>query len=148
MAKPKVLIHVACKELGLDADARRDLQLRVVGKSSLSDMTSGELTAVVDELKRLGFKPRQKGGKRPAAPRADLRLIHVLWRKLGEAGVLEKPGRDGLNAFIRSRFESTWGSVPADVDMLRDHMQIDDVVQSLKSWGQRADIDFDWAGLR
>ena len=71
----------------------------------------------------------------------------MLWTKLGEAGALERPGRAGLNAFIRSRFEGKWSSVPADIDMLREWSQIDDVLQSLMAWGKRAKIDFDWGSI-
>ncbi|AWI83047.1 GemA protein [Alloyangia pacifica] len=143
------MIHVGCRELGLDSEARRGLQLAVTGKASLSQMNEAELKLVVNRLKQDGFKPEQrKAGKRKPAPRADLRLIHVIWRKLGEAGELERPDRAGLNAFIRVRFEKSWGMVPADVDMLREWQQIDDVLQALMSWGKRASIDFDWSGLR
>lgn len=138
-------IFVGCRELGLDQAARRGLQLAVTGKASLSDMDETELKAVIKRLENDGFKPSSKGRKKPAkAPRPDLRLIHVLWRKLGEADALKDPSRAGLNAFIRTRFTSVWGSVPADIDMMRDAGQIDQVVQALKSWGQRVDIDFDW----
>lgn len=144
------LIHVGCRELGLDADARRDMQFRVVKKHSLSDMTGDELDLVLRHLKEAGFSPapRKFGAKHKRAPRADLRLVHVLWKKLGEAGELRDPSRAGLNAFIRKRFREAWGTVPADVDMLREHMQIDDVIQALKAWGQRTDIDFDWSEHR
>jgi hypothetical protein len=33
------LVHVGCRELGIDADTRRDLQKMVCGKASLADMT-------------------------------------------------------------------------------------------------------------
>jgi len=139
------LIHVGCRDLNLDQDARRDLQLAVCGKPSMSDMNDAELKQVLDRLKADGFKPVLKGRKtHKTAPRADLRMIHVLWRKLGEARALRDPRRAGLNRFIRSRFEKVWGSVPADVDMLRDWHKIDQVIQALKSWGKRQDIDFDW----
>lgn len=136
------LVHVACRELHIDAEARRDLQLAVTGKASMADMSEADLTKLIDRLKADGFKVSLK--PRSAAPRPDLRLIHVLWSKLGQKGVLDRPDRAGLNAFIRSRFEATWSSVPADVDMLRDHKQIDAVVQALKDWGRRVGIDFDW----
>jgi len=124
------LIHVACRDLHLTQDDRRDLQLAVCGKASMSDMTQTDLTKVLDRLKSDGFKPDFKGRKKhPAAPRADLRVIHVLWKKLGDAGALRKPGRAGLNTFIRARFGTVWGSVPGDVDMLRDWKQIDQVIQ-------------------
>lgn len=138
-------IFVGCRSLSLDADARRALQLAETGKSSLSDMTDADKLKVIARLEKDGFKPSSKGRfKHKKAPRADLRLVHVLWKKLGDAGALKRPGRDGLNAFIRSRFGKAWGSVPADVDMLRDGLQIDDVVRALKDWGERVGIDFDW----
>jgi phage gp16-like protein len=138
-------IHVACRELGLNTDDRRALQLKVCGKASMSDMSEDELKAMVEQLKKDGFKTTSTArSKHKAAPRSDLRLIHVLWGKLGKAGVLERPDRAGLNTFIRSRFEATWGVVPADVDMLRERDQISDVIDALKAWGQRANIDFDW----
>jgi phage gp16-like protein len=140
------MIHAGCRQLGLDAEARRALQQQVTGKASMSEMTAAELRLVVDRLKKDGFEAKG-GGRRKPAPRADLRLIHVLWRKLGEAGALERPDRAGLNAFIRTRFEARWGAVPADVDMLRDWHQIDAVLQALIAWGKRAEIDFDWSEI-
>jgi phage gp16-like protein len=120
------------------------LQINVTGKASLRDMDDRELKLVVNRLKQDGFEDKPRNPRHKPAPRADLRMIHVLWRKLGERGALRDPSRAGLNTFIRARFEATWGSVPADVDMLRDWQQIDAVIQALKSWGQRAGIDFDW----
>jgi phage gp16-like protein len=138
------LIFAACRQLGLDDDARRDLQVSVTGKSSLRDMDDRELKLVVNRLKEAGFEDKPRNPRHKPAPRADLRMIHVLWRKLGQAGALRDPTRDGLNRFIRARFGASWGSVPADVDMLREWRLIDDVIQALKSWGERAEIDFDW----
>jgi hypothetical protein len=138
-------IFVACRELGLDDQARRDLQTVTCGKDSMKDMTDADMQAVIDRLKADGFQVTGAHAKRrKAAPRSDLRLVHVLWRKLGEAGVLDRPDRAGLNTFIRSQFGASWGSVPADIDMLRDHDQIAAVIRALKAWGKRAGIDFDW----
>lgn len=137
------MIHVACRQLGLDADTRHDLQLVACGKASMRDMNVADLTKVVAALKARGFSPDAQVGKNrhAAAPRADLRLIHVLWRLLGEAGVLDKPGRAGLNAFIRSQFEAKWGAVPIDIDSLRDAEKINAVVLSLKAWCKRAGVE-------
>ena len=145
------MIHVGCKQLGLDNDTRRDLQLVTTGKESLSQMTETDLLKVVSALKARGFKPFGnsyfKGRKgplpsqvKPPAPRGDLRYVHVLWRLLGEAGAVTRPGRDGLNAFIRSRFEGKWAFVPIDVDALRDPAQISDVTRALKDWCKRAGV--------
>ncbi len=140
-------IHVGCRQLGMDADARRALQLSVTGKHSMKDMDDTELLMLIKRLQSDGFKPSSRGGNKnhKAASRPDLRLIHVLWTKLGETGALRDPSRAGLNTFIRARFGKSWSSVPADVDMLRQWVQINAVIQALKCWGDRAEIDFDWS---
>lgn len=137
------LIHVGFRELGLGRDDRHALQLAATGKASMSDMSEAELMRVLDRLKTDGFVVKT-AGRRPVAPRKDLKLVHVLWGKLGNAGALTRPGRAGLNAFIRSNFEKSWGSVPADVDMLRDHDKIAAVISALMDWGKRENIDFDF----
>ncbi|TRD18375.1 gp16 family protein [Palleronia caenipelagi] len=137
-------IHVACRELGLDSDARHDLQLVACGKASMRDMDEADLQAVVRHLKARGWDggsaPRNKGRYKPA-PRADLRLVHKLWTLLGQAGALRDPSRAGLNAFIRSRYEGVWQSVPIDVDALRDAGQISQVINALKDWCARAGVE-------
>lgn len=136
-------IHVACRQLGLDTDARRVIQLAACGKASMKDMTETDLVLVIDHLKEHGWQPGfKRGSKRKFKPagRADLRLVHVLWRELGKSGVLREPGRTGLNKFIRHRFEGTWQSVPIDVDALRDHRQISQVINALKDWCQREGV--------
>ena len=137
-------IHVGCRELGIDSEARRELQLVVTGKASMKDMDEADLKAVLKRLQESGFKVSSGGKKHAKASRPDLRLVHVLWTKLGDAGQLRDPSRKGLNKFIRERFGKAWSNVPADVDMMRDHKEIDQVIQALKSWGQRVDIDFNW----
>ena len=137
-------IFVACRQLGIDSDTRRDLQLVATGKASMSDMNEAELNKLLDQLKERGFEPSfkaaSKGRFKKAAPRADLRYVHVLWGLLGEAGKLKKPGRAGLNAFIRARFEGKWQSVPIDIDALQDAGQINDVTRALKDWCKREGI--------
>lgn len=137
-------IHVGCRQMGISSDDRHTLQLRVVGKESLKDMTESELALVVKELVdkgfKSGFKPGAKGRKHATAPRADLRYVHVLWRLLGDAGALKKPGREGLNAFVRARFEAHWETVPIDIDALRNAGQINDVTRALKDWCARSGV--------
>jgi hypothetical protein len=134
------LIHVGAKQLGLDSATRHDLQLRIVGKASMADMTENELRAVATEMKRMGFRADAQG-RRPAAKRADVRFCHVMWRLLVEAGSAKVAGPKGLNAFIRARFEKTWGHVPIDIDAMTEWSEIDDVVQALKDWCARDGIE-------
>lgn len=136
-------IFAGCRELGIDADARRDLQLAATGKASLSDMTEEDLKLVINRLEQSGFKPTSKGGKRPAAKRADVRFCHVLWRLLYEAGVVKVAGPRGLNAFIRSQFAGKWGAAPIDIDTMTDWKNISDVIDALKAMCRRNGIDMD-----
>lgn len=138
------MIHAGCRALGLDAETRHDLQLVVTGKASMAEMTDTDLQKVVEALKARGFAPGfgpKAKGRRPAAERADVRLIHALWGELGRAGKLKVRGRAGLNAFVRSRFERKWGAVPIDVDAMKDWAQIADVIDALKDWCRREGIE-------
>jgi phage gp16-like protein len=140
------MIHVACKQLGLDDDTRRDLQLQVTGKASMADMTDAELVAVISALKAKGFKstsgvPKGSLTGRAPARRADIRYIHVLWGLLGANGALTNPSRKGLNAFMREGFHKKWGAVPLDIDMLSDTAQIRAVTEALKAMAKRAGIE-------
>ena len=132
-------IHVACRDLGLDDEARRDLQLRVAGKASLKDMTGAEQQKVVDALKKQGFKVASKGRRKPAE-HAGVRFAHVLWRLLHDQGAVKVPGAKGLNAFIRERFSEHWGAVPIDIDTLADFERVRDVTEALKAMCKRAGI--------
>ena len=136
-------IHVAVRDLGMDNDTRRDLQLLVTGKDSLKAMTPAEHLAVLEALKARGFKPSagkdSRTHRRPAT-RGDIRFCHVLWGKLVRAGAVDLPGAAGLNAFIRARFEKAWGAVPFDIDGLRDWKQIATVIEALKAMCLRAGI--------
>lgn len=145
-------IFVACRQLGLDEDTRRDLQLVATGKESMSDMTESDMKKMIVQLKQRGFEPgfkaASKGRFKKAAPRADLRYVHVLWGLLGKAGKVNKPGRAGLNAFVRSRFEGKWKSVPIDIDTLQDAGQINDVTRALKDWCKREGIPTEKGGAK
>lgn len=136
------LVHVGARELGLDEDTRRGLQLAATGKESLRDMTVPELESVVRALKAKGFRPSAgKPGRRGLAPRGDLRFCHALWGKLVRAGAVQEKGAKGLNAFIRARFEKAWGAVPLDIDQMRDAAQIAAVAEALKGMCRRAGIE-------
>jgi len=133
-------VHVGCRAIGLDQDARHDLQLLITGKASLCDMNEGEILSVLGALEARGFRAHKGKATRPLATRPDIRYIHVLWGLLGKAGKLTRPGRAGLNAFVRSRFENKWQSVPIDIDSLQRADQINDVTRALKDMCKREGI--------
>jgi hypothetical protein len=132
------LVRVAARDLKLDDDTRRALQLRVVGKESLSEMSEADINMVVEEMRRMGFK--STGTRRPMAARADTRFAHKLWGLLFTHDKVKVRGAAGLNAFVRERFGDAWGAVPIDIDQLQDGDKINDVVQALKAMCRRAGI--------
>ena len=135
------LIHAGCRELGIDTETRHLIQIAATGKASLTEMTEPELRAVVSALQAKGFDPAARR-RHPTAPRADLRYVHKLWALLAQAGAIKRPGRAGLNAFVRARVEAHWGgAAPADIDMLRDAGAIRDVIDALKAMCRRAGIE-------
>lgn len=64
-------IHLGCKHLGMDDEARRDMQQAVCGKVSMKEMNTAELVAVVQHLEKLGFKPQSNGKKNTGERRAQ-----------------------------------------------------------------------------
>ena len=136
------LVHVGCRDLGIDGETRRDLQLLVTGKASITEMSEADLESMVQALRARGFRPSPGAApRRKAAERGDVRFAHVLWGKLFRAGAVDKAGAAGLNAFIRARFGKSWGAAPIDIDAMRDWQQIATVIEALKAMCLRAGID-------
>lgn len=137
------LVHVGCRDLGIDGETRRDLQLVVTGKESMADMSQADLEKMVAALKARGFKPAPGSRTRPAAARGDVRFCHVLWGKLVRAGAVDQAGAAGLNAFVRARYQKAWGAAPFDIDTMQDWRQIATVIEALKAMCRRAGIEVD-----
>lgn len=118
-------VFAACKRLGLDADARRDIQLGVTGKASMSDMDLGELGKVLDTLNR--------DYKGPAGHGAHAGKIRALWWTLYWIGAVTDPKGRAIDAFIRRQ---------TGVTTLRflDHRRGRDVIEALKSWAAREGV--------
>lgn len=118
-------VFAACKRLGLDSDARRDVQLGVTGKASLSDMDLGEIGRVLDALNR--------DWKGPAAHRAHLGKVKALWWSLYWLGALDDPKVPAIDAFVRRQ---------TGIAALRflDHRHAPAVIEALKAWCAREGV--------
>lgn len=128
------LIHVAKKELALEEDDYRALLKRVTGLDSLRAMSDRQKAAVLDELKRLGFRVRtDRGGRRvPAAVKPHARLIHALWRSCHELGEIEHGGREALRAFCKRFVAHGVTEVAVDPDLL-SYEQAQPIIEALKT---------------
>ena len=124
-------VHLAPKELGIDDETRRAIQVQLTGKESAARMTVPELERLVRHYRRLGWRPKGRGG-RPRAT-AQVRMIRALWHELAEAGVVrasEGKREKALRAWVR---RMTGVSAP---EWLTPE-QASHVIEALKQWRAR-----------
>ncbi|MDP3329401.1 regulatory protein GemA [Parvibaculum sp.] len=92
-------LHIAKKQLGLDDDAWRDLLERVTGDRSLKVLDDTQLKGLVEECRRLGFKPAKQS--KPLAGGREIRKARALWLSLWHLGVIPDPSEEALAGFAR-----------------------------------------------
>lgn len=123
-------VHCARRDLKLDDQAYRGLLERVTGRTSAADLDERALGAVLDELRRLGFRsPRtSEPDQRPGEPQERLAL--ALWRDLAELGALGDSSEHGLRKFaarVTGIDSLSWADAPA----------MNKVIEALKAWRKR-----------
>lgn len=129
------MIQVARRDLDLSDDAYRAAIGRAVkGKTSSKDCTTLQLDRVIDELKRLGFKPRKPAAAKPKPERRPLDTsdesskARAVWLLLAEIGAVRDPSEAALNAYVRRQ---------AGVDDLSWVKDMTPVIEGLKAWAAR-----------
>lgn len=118
-------IMAACNRHGLDDEARRDVQIDIIGKASMKDMSVAELVRLRDHLNR--------GWKGPRNRRPHVGKIRALWWSLYWIGAIERPDDEALNAFVKRQTHVQ------HINFL-DHRQAPAVIEALKSWLEREDV--------
>lgn len=120
-------IHIAKSQLGLDDETYRAMLWSVGRVKSSSDLDWRGRKAVLDHLKRSGFKVKAKPQSRQLDLDAESRKARKLWLLLGETGELRDTSERALAAYVHR---------VAKVDDLRftDGKQIERVIESLKKW--------------
>lgn len=105
--------------LQMSDDAYRALLQRITGKTSSKQLSLSEINAVLDEYKRLGWKPVSKFEK-------QAKLIKFLWMQLGEASVLKNRSSSALIVFCnrftngKSIYKSSGQEISAIIEALKD----------------------------
>lgn len=125
------IINIAKAQLGLDEETYRALLVRVTGKASLRAMTAAEHKAVIDDLKRLGFKVSGRKVALAPATKPYIRLIHALWKDCVRLGVVENGSRAALRAFCKRFIAHGHETVSVDPDLL-DYDQARPIIEALK----------------
>ena len=123
-------IHCAWRDLKLSDEVYRGLFERVTGRKSAAELDERALGAVLDELRRLGFRsPRTSDpNQRPGEPQE--RLAIALWRDLDRLGVLDDATERGLRKFaakLTGVDSMEWADAPA----------MNKVIEALKAWRRR-----------
>jgi len=134
-------VHLAAKELGLDEDSRRDILERITGQRSAAGLDDRQLDKVLDEFKRLGWKPMSKGAGPKAADSPMARKARAMWLSLWNLGVVRTGTEKALEAF---------GARQLGVDRLQwaDQSQGYRLIEALKAMAERAGWQQDVAGLK
>lgn len=132
-------IHVAKRELRLDADTYRDALRAAVGKTSCRDMTLAELSRVLATFKKRGFKVRSKPQNRALKPATVTAKIRAIWRLMYAQGFLSSDSEAALNGWVRKQTApQNGGEGVANYQWLEKEPALaSDVLERLKRWHRR-----------
>lgn len=90
MSAGKQKIQIARRQLDLTDDAYYAILARVAGVKSSKELTQGQISRVLIELERLGFKPKaaaKRAGRAKPTPAAERKkLVGKIEAQLAEAG--------------------------------------------------------------
>ena len=127
-------IHIAKKEMGLDDFSYREILKRVTGHSSSAKMNDNQRGDVVEEFKRMGWKPKQraKGNNwRKQSDNPHHRKIWALGKELDKRGYWHSEWKEALRMFVKSE------TGVDDIDWL-ETKQASNVIEALKSIVRRS----------
>lgn len=130
------IINIAKGQLALEEDDYRVILVRVTGLSSLRAMSETQRIAVLDEMKRLGFRVKSGGKKLPASVKPYVRMIYALWGNCLRLGVIETGSREALRAFCKRFVAHGQEGVVVDPDML-SYAQATPIIEALKKMEAR-----------
>lgn len=130
------IINIAKAQLALDEDDYRAMLARVTGVASLRAMSDRQKLAVVEELKRMGFRMKVGGKKLPTSVKPYIRLIHALWSSCARLGVIETGSREALRAFCKRFVAHGQEVIAVDPDLL-SYEQATPIIEALKKMEAR-----------
>ncbi|MBU0946938.1 MAG: regulatory protein GemA [Proteobacteria bacterium] len=131
-------IHIAKKQLGLSDDAYRDVLQMRYKKDSAAKLSSAQARNLVDHFKALGFRVKRKKSSKtsPQYDDGQMRRVVALWITLGNEGVVKNKSDQALQKYVKRM---------TGKDNLRwcDGGDLDRIIESLKKWAKREDIELE-----
>lgn len=122
-------IHIARQQLGMEDDDYRALLQRVTGRRSAAELSEPQRRAVIQELKRRGFKSHGHGRKPSSKP--YIRLVFALWNELKREGIWREDDIRSLRAFTRKM-------AGVDDPEFMTYAEATKVIEALKKMKERA----------
>lgn len=124
---PRRALFAACRALGMDEDARRDMLQSVIGKPSSKDLTPREWSKVLDHINKLtGFSSKQT---RKIDTSSEALKVRAIWLLLHQIGEVRDPSEKALASYCKRI---------AKVDDLHwAGGKIHVLIETLKKWAQR-----------
>ena len=128
-------INIACKQLGLD---KYNLLADRYGLESSKQLNRQQTMDLLLHFKAMGWKPTRKKNSK-ASPKYDdpqMRKVVAIWITLGNEGVVKNKSDQALQRYVKRM---------TGKDNLRwcDGMDLDRIIESLKKWAKREDVELD-----
>lgn len=137
MSRAIAKIHIAKKELLLHEDDYRDILERCTGLRTSIGMNDKQIGAVLDEFKRLGWKPKVINGGNPRLPSQRhiaefdaAKKCRALWISLWQLGAIRDKSESALEAFAKRQLK-------VDAFKWANQQEVFKVIEALKAMAER-----------
>lgn len=132
-------IHIGKKQLGLDEDTYRALLEGATGKTSCSDMSSGQLNQVVKAMRDRGFKPRGKASPRSRNNLVKSRVdkLRAIWIVMAQCGHINDGSDTALLHWVQGQLEKRNAEPLQALNWLETHRDCNLILEQLKRWRDR-----------
>lgn len=128
-------INIACKELGLDKHQLLSDRYKVESSKNLSRF---QLADLYQHFRAQGWKAKQAKESKlsPKYDNPQHRKVVAMWITMHKAGVIKNGADRALQAYVKK---------VTGIDNLAwcGGDECFKLIESLKSWGKRKDVDFD-----
>jgi phage gp16-like protein len=95
-------IHVGRRRLKLDDETYRALLVRVTGKATAAELSPSERAAVIDDMRRCGFRRKSTRANKSGSEEApQILLIRWLFNECVRLGALKDGSDRALDRFVR-----------------------------------------------